>query len=1113
MKTKHFRQAWQRLYLVAGQVSLAALLVLALAVLPQTGLYAQTTVSGKVMNEQGQPLAGASVAIKGTKKGTSTDAKGNFSLSVPSTNAVLQISFAGYQLKEVALGGKTAVEVQMALGGNDLTDVVVVGYGTQKKLDLTGSVSTIKGASIASVPVPSFDAALQGRAPGVQVSQQSGAPGGAVRIQVRGTSSVSSGTEPLYVIDGIPIFQDIGGVGGQAGNVLNPLTNINPNDIESIEVLKDAASAAIYGSRGANGVILVTTKNGKRGQGKTTIDVNHGVSNSIRLIDYVSGADWLRMVDEARTNTVGYGVAAGQERFDPLTLVSNNLPIPAYVTPDPRYGPLTTWTRALAEQTNTNWVDPLLRQGSMSEVNLNTSNGFDKGSFFISAQMRDEKGILINHRLKRYSVRSNVEFNPSTKLKAGARLSFSYLDFQQPQAGTGGNGGGIGRQNFGATGGWGQANSGALPIMPVFNPDGTYFDPLRGRNVIAGADPANFSSRSAQNRFIANTFIQYNILPELNIRAEAGADFINSNGVQWTSDVIRYNRVGQETGRMIENYLGNLYANYNKDFGTDHSFSATVGYEIQKTRQRRSDYAYEGLVGAQQEIGEIANGANQFITAVSGIFPDRGFTSIFARANYKFKDRYLLGASFRRDGSTAFGPNNRFGNFPAVSAGWIISNEDFAAKSGILGGFNLLKLRGSFGQTGNSNIPSFAFLSNYVNWPVYGQSPALGFSVLANPNIAWEKNTQFDLGLDFALLKNRLRGTIGYFNRLSKDMLLNVPVAPTVGIGPGAQSVITNIGDLRNTGLEIELGGLIVSSKKGRNGFSWNADLNVSFIRNNVVDLTPQFKNLPTGAFPVAAGIQSGVGITQIGGNLGTYYLAEYAGLDAEGFETIWEIDPNILRETGKTVKTGNRIRATQTNINNNRIVHEGKTGLPTWFGGLTNNFSYKGFELTVLFTFQGGNYIYDGHEEATSYVRTGGNVIRQSVLGNTWTANKTDAEYPRLTWNMRDNANNPTTGAPAPNTLGTRTTRYLYSGDFARLKTLQLSYSFPQQWLNKVKMQAVRVYANVQNLFTITNYPGFDPEAVILGGNQDRNLNQGFIGGAPIPQVRSFNAGVSVTF
>lgn len=1090
-------------------------LILLLVLSPFSNTYAQNVITGKVINEKGEALSGASVSVKGSASGTNTDEKGIFNISMPSSSSVLVISYSGYKSVEVSASGKTTVDVKLEPQASDLTDVVIVGYGTQKKRDMTGSVSTIKGAAIASVPVPSFDAALQGRAAGVQVSQQSGAPGGAVRIQVRGTSSLSSGTEPLYVVDGIPIFQDISGIGdGRTSNVLNPLTSINPNDIESIEILKDAASAAIYGSRGANGVVLVTTKSGKRGQGKTTIDYNQGVSNAIKLMDYASGSQWLQMVDQARTNTVGYGITAGQEKFDPQTLVANTLPIPAYVTPGPQFGPYSAWTRTLAEQTNTNWVDPLLQQGTLSEINLNTSNGFDKGSFFISGQMRDEKGVVVNHNLKRYSVRSNVEFSPSTRFKAGARMSFSYLDFQQPQIGIGNNGGGVGRQNFGATGGWGQANTGALPIMPVYNPDGTYFDPLRGRNVVAGADLNHFSSRQYQNRFIGNAYLQYNILPELNIRAEGGADFLNSNAIYWTSDLIRYNRVGQETGRFLQNYLGNIYANYNKNLGTDHVLSATVGYEMQKTTQRRQDYAYEGLVGSQQEIGEIGNGANQFITAVSGIFPDRNFVSLFGRANYKFKDRYLVGASFRRDGSTAFGPDNRFGNFPAVSAGWIISNESFAASMPVLKAFDFLKLRASYGQTGNSNIPSFAFLSNYVNWPVYGNAASLGFSVLANPEIGWEKNNQVDLALDFAFLNNRLRGSVGYFNRLSQDMLLNVPVAPTVGIGPGGQSVLTNIGDLRNQGIEIELGGLIVSSKKGRDGFSWNADLNVSFIKNEVETLTDQFKLLPTGAFPVAVGIQSGVGITQIGGMLGTYYLAEYAGLDNEGFETIWEIDAAKLRETGKTVKTGNKIRATQTNINNNRIVHENKTGLPTWYGGLTNNFSFKGFELSMLFTFQGGNYIYDGLEENTVYVRTGNNVLRADVLNNTWTTGKQDAKYPKLTWNMRDNFNNPLTGLPSPQTMGSRTSRYLYKGDFGRLKTLQVSYNFPQQWLSKIKLQGVRVYANVQNLFTITNYNGFDPEAVILGGsNQDRNLNQGFLSATPIPQVRTVNAGASITF
>ncbi|MCU0373664.1 MAG: TonB-dependent receptor plug domain-containing protein [Chitinophagaceae bacterium] len=345
-----------------------SLFLLAAALLMQMAAWAQSTVKGKITNAQGQPLSGASVAVKGSKVGTSTDENGNFNLTVPAGSRTLVISYAGYEPREMPVSSPS-FEVSLNEASDDLTDVVVVGYGTQKKRDVTGSASTIKGSAIAQVPVTSFDAAIQGRAPGVQVSQQGGAPGGVVRIQVRGTSSVSSGTEPLFVIDGIPVFSDIGGIG-----IGNPLASLNPNDIESIEVLKDAAAAAIYGSRGSNGVILVTTKTGKRGKGKTTIDVNQGFINATNLIDYVSGSQWLQMVDEARTTSLGYGIAPGQESFNPNLLSANNLPIPSYVTPDVRYGPLTTWTRDLANRTNTNWIDPMLRQGTLSEVNMNTSN-------------------------------------------------------------------------------------------------------------------------------------------------------------------------------------------------------------------------------------------------------------------------------------------------------------------------------------------------------------------------------------------------------------------------------------------------------------------------------------------------------------------------------------------------------------------------------------------------------------------------------------------------------------------------------------------------------------------------------------------------------------------
>lgn len=1071
-------------------------------------LIAQTkTISGNITGQNnGEPLAGVNIVIKGTNNGTVSDAYGKFSLSV-SEKAILKISLIGYVPQEISVGNQQVIKITLLADNKELDEIVVVGYGTQKKRDLTGSTTTIKGEGLEKIPVPSFDAALQGRAAGLQVSQQGGAPGGAVRIQIRGTSSVSSGTEPLYVIDGVIIFQDISGIAiGRTSNVLNPLTSINPADIESIDVLKDAAATAIYGSRGANGVVIVTTKTGKKGQAKTTVDFNTGVSNAINLIDFASGSQWLSMVDKARQNSVGYGISAGQEQFNPATLSSNNLPTPAGISGN-QFGPLTTWTRSLAEQTNTNWRDEMLRQGSVKELNLSSTGGFDKGSFFLSGQYRNEEGIIKTHELSRYAFRSNLEFTPTQKLRAGAKLSFSYMEFNQPQIGIGNNGGGVGRQNFGATGGWGQVNTGALPIMPIYNSDGTYFDPLRGRNTVAGNDPNNFNSRSNQNRLIANVFLDYTILPGWNLRTEGSIDFLNSNSIYWANDVIRYNRVGQEEGRYVKNRSANVYSSYNKDFVGEHSISFTVGTEVQKTEQRRQDYAFEGLVGSQQEIGEIGN-STQFITAVSGIFGDNFFLSYFGRANYKLKDRYMLGLSFRRDGSTAFGTNNRFGNFPAVSAGWIISSEDFFKTSTFFQPFSLLKLRGSYGQTGNANIPSFAYLNNYVNWPVYGQSSSLGFSVLSNPNIGWEKNNQFDASIEFGLLGNRINGSIGGFVRTSKDMLLNVPVAPNVGIGPGSQSIITNIGDLRNQGFEFELSTVNIN----KNNFKWKTDFNFSTTKNEVLRLTPQFEVLPSGSLPVAIGILQGTGITQIGGRLGTFYLAEYAGLDAQGFESIYEIDQTILRQTGKTVKTGNIIRATQANINANRIVQEGKTGLPTFYGGLTNTFSFKGFEVSTLFTFQGGNYIYDALEESTSYVRTGSNIIRADVVNNTWSESNTNAKYPKLTWNMRDNFNNQQ-GNPAAQTLGTRTTRYLYEGDFIRFKSLQIAYNLPSSLVKILKLQNVRIYANAQNLFTSTKYKGYDPELVVLGNNQDRNLNQGFLSNAPIPQVKTYNAGVSISF
>lgn len=1072
------------------------------------------TVSGKVTSENSEGLPGVNVLLSGTTVGTTTNAEGSYTLLIPDgrENGTLVFSFIGYTTIEIPLNGRTVIDVSLVPDVKALGEVVVVGYGTQQKRDVTGSIATIQGTDISQVPVPTLDAALQGRATGLQVSQLGGIPGSPVRIQIRGTSSIFAGTEPLLVIDGIIISQNIGGLeGGRSGGVgTNPLAAINPRDIESIEVLKDAAATAIYGSRGANGVVIVTTKNGRKGAGVTTFDYNTGVTETVNLIDYVNGPQWLEMVDAARLNNVGAGVAANAVQFMPsrdVGGVNSSLQFQNAVNTNGRFDPNTDFTRDLAEQTNTDWIDPIIRTGRMREFNVSTSNGFEKASFFVSGQYRDEEGVFVGNRLQRYSARTNLNLSPTKRLNVGVRANFTYLINNRFELGSGGNGGQLGRNNAGATGGWGQANSGAIPIMPIYNADGSYFDPLRGRNVLAGADRSNYRDDLEQSRLIGGAYLEYNVLPGLSLRGEGSLDFTSSNSIYWVSNVIRYNKFGNEGRRNINNRILTGYATYNKQLGEDHELNVVGGMEVQKSFTRRLEVDGEGLIGAQQELGEVSNAieTNQ-ITMVGGIFGDVFFVSYFSRANYKFKNRYLLGLSYRRDGSTVFSPRNRWGDFPALSAGWLLSEEDFF--TGLSSIVNLLKLRASYGRTGNANIPGGVFESSYANWPGYGSAQGFQLTRLPNPEVTWELNDQLDASVEFGLFQNRLSGSVGYYNRLTKGLLLGVPVPPNAGIGGGGDrpTIITNVGNLRNRGFEFELNTTNIRA----GDFQWSTSFNLTTVKNAVVAMEDSYTALPTGTFPPAPGLIFGSTITQVGGSLGTFYMPEYAGLDGEGYQQIYVVNQDVLKETGRTIRLQNvagadsTARATNVNVIRNRFVQEGKSGLPTWFGGITNTLSYKGLELSVLFSFQGGNYIYDGHEESTSFVGGGSNVIRAGVYGNTWTPERPDAAYPRLNWGNRDNKNVQ---------LSNQNTRFLYKGDFLRLKTLQIAYSLPQHLVKRIGLQNVRVYANAQNLLTFTSFPGFDPEVVRLGSEADRNLTQGVIGGAPFPQVVAVNGGVSISF
>jgi TonB-linked SusC/RagA family outer membrane protein len=1071
-------------------------------------------LKGKVVTDKGMPLAGASVVIADSKAGTVSAKDGTFAVETEKKTGQVQISYITYQPAVVAfdLTDTKPLSITLIPLVKTMDEVVVIGYGTQAKSEMTSASVTVKSTDLADAPVTTIDAALQGRATGAFVSQQAGTPGAPVRIQVRGTGSISSATEPLYIIDGQYVFQELTGVGeGITGNNINPLATLNPDDVATIEILKDAAATAIYGSRGANGVVLITTKQGKRGQGNFTVALNRGTTVATRVLDYVTGSQWLSLIDEARRNSVGFGIVPGQEQFNPLLLVANDLPVPSGITGN-RYGPLTSFTRSLAEQTNTNWTDKLLQNGQITEVRMSASNGFEKGNFYLSGQYWKETGTIKNQTLQRASVRSNLNYQPFSTVRISSRMNYVVLQSGFIQTTAGDAGEAIGRGNRGATGGWAQANLRALPIMPVYDSAGSYFDPLRGRNIAAGNDPQNFNSGQQQYRFLGSLSVEYTPFAALSVKGEAGADFVNARNNYWVSDVIRYNRYASESNSAIRNLTGTAYATWKPTLTKGHRLTAVAGAEWQKTNHRRLTYAFEGVEGSQQEMGEIALG-EQVLLAVGGIFPDQGFVSFFMRNHYDFGKKYFVSASIRRDGSSVFAPGNRFGTFPSVSAGWVLSEAPFLANSFISRSFSFLKFRASYGQTGNAGIPAFGFVSNFVNWPIYGQSPALALSVLGNPQIRWEKNNQLDAGFDWTLRSGRLKGVIDVFARTTRDMLLSVPVAPTVGIGAGSQSVVINIGDLRNKGVEMELNWVVKDNYKIPKRLKWTLDANLTLVNNKVLWLTNALNTQPTGEFPVANGIQQGITITQTGEALANYYLATYAGLDSEGFETIYEVDPDILRKTGRTVHTGRVLRATIANVTNNRTIQYGKSGLPTWYGGITNSLKWRIWEVRMHFTFQGGNYLYDAHEEQTSYVRTGTNVLRSSVIGNTWTPDNPAASLPRLTWNMRDNFVN-AQGEASPQNLSTRTTRFLYRGDYARLKTLSVACQMPTQLAKLLRIQSARVMLSAQNLLTFTAYPGFDPEILNTGpGTQGRNLSQGFIGQAPLPQVRTFMAGVQVVF
>ena len=1031
------------------------------------------SISGKVTDSSGASIPGVSVSVKGQTVGTITDGEGRYTLKIPSNAKTLVFSFVGLKSSQITIGASNTADIVMVEDATQLEETVVVAYGTQKKRDVIGAVSRIGGENLSRLSVSSFDQALQGLAPGLQVTANTGTPGAPVQIKIRGVSSITSSTEPLWIVDGIPVKSDPVGATFEGEINQSPMSMINPSDIESVEILKDAAATAIYGSRASNGVILVTTKSGKKGKGSLDVEIKSGISNFTKSdIGMTNSSEYFKIMDIAKANTPGIGGT-----YDPQSDIVQPL-LPGWKTPI---------TRAQAMATNTNWYDELTRQGSFNEMNFSSSKGFDKGSMYVSLNYRDDKGDMKFSDLKRYTGRINLNYSASKNLDLGFRLMVSNTQNNRLKS----------QEGKGNSGGWQQMMLYSLPWMPVHestDPSG-YWNPATGANALAGIDPANALSTMNSFRTIGNgTFeLRLPFVEGLSIKGDAGFDVVNNRDLSWQSKVMREegNDIAKERKRDDYSVTYNVYGNYSKTI-KNHSLTVVAGHERQRNSAHEMRVEGKNLLGQYHEVGTPTTP----LVYSSNWGWESYFMAYFGRVNYKFKDRYLFGASTRYDGSSKFSSNTRWGLFSSLSAGWIISDEAFFKSSVI----NLLKLRGSYGQTGNQNIPANTNITTYAiktGTGTYQTLPSAYINSIGNANVSWEVTNNYDLGVDFGLFSNRINGSVTYFMKDVNKLLLAVPLPASAGI-TGGNSLFDNIGDMRNQGVEFNISASVINKNK----FKWDVTLNYTYNTNKVINLTPQ-------ADKSGSGILVGNALTRSGMALGTYYMAESAGIDPQkGIPMIYEIDQKVYKASGNTVRTGKIIPATTVNMLGNRMLFEGKTGLPKYYGGIQNTFTYKNFDLGIYINFSGGNYIYNAHRNSNnpSY---GIVQVYKEILYDRWQKPGDIASNPQLMWNSvlpYDSNGNPVT-TPAKY-FNASESRYLEKGDYIRLKNVVFGYNLPQSILNRLKISGARIYFSGTNLLTKTKFKGWDPELPLDGNIGGVNFTS-----SSMPQAKAFSMGLNLKF
>lgn len=973
--------------------------------------YAQSRrITGKVTStEDGSPLPGVNVILKGTTAGTATDSNGAFAIEVPGPDAIISFSFIGLTPQDVVVGERSVIDVSLALDVTQLTEVIVTGYGIEQKRDLTGSVSSVKGTAIQNLPVQSFDRAIQGRLAGVQVQSTSGAPGGAINILVRGPGSLSNNT-PLYIVDGIQIQAGSATFGGSN----NALAGINPNDIESIEVLKDAAASAIYGAQSANGVVIITTKRGK--SGKSTIDVNYqqGYTQPLNLYNVMDAQQFATIKEAAYVN-------AG---LDPAAL-----PAGAYA----QFGNPNDASTLTPED----WVDQIFRTGKLNSINVSVNGGDEKTTFFISGSYEKQEGQIISSYWSRGSIRTNFSHKATDKLGIKLTMAINRQD----------NFGSIADGNF--VNGPFQSAFVSQPNSPARNEDGEYNPypahlPVTGAghnfnyNIVQGVNIERRQGYTVQT--LGNLDLDYKITSWLTARASGGLDFLDTEYINERPATIPAFAGNGGSATTIDRRVNNWNVfgtlNFAKKFNDVHNVSAIVGWEYKDNYSRQNTAT--GTTFAFPEIRVLDAAAVNLDVAGT----NTGYKRVggFIRANYDFKSKYYLNGTFRRDGNSRFGAANKFGNFYAIGASWRVTEESFMSSIGFLSD---LKLRASYGELGNAEG-----IGNFTAITVYGAGGQyLGGSgtrqVLGNDALEWERAKSLNIGVDYAFFANRLYGTFEIFREDTENQLL-----PTQLPGDSGYTTITgNVGNVRNEGIEIEIGGIVFDKA----GFQYRSSVNATFIRNEVTDLGPGVERLNIAAF----------GQLIKGEPIGIIEGVPYYGVNPANGKPMWL---NIDNEPVYTTTTADR-----------RII---ASLLPKAFGGWTNSFSYKGINLEVFFQYQLGADSFLGDMYNLSYSGSSGDNQLVSQL-----------DY----WKQPGDITN----VPAPWEGGVRDgydlsfptqtpSRFVADAGYVRLKQITLGYDLPTALISKAGFRKVNIFAQAMNLVTWTSFPGIDPEVVVANNLQN---------------------------